>query len=77
MSITIILEGGIVQCVVSKNKKLIGQGYDVVDYDTEGCETITKIKQGYKEDPELSEDAYVYGGNVTKSRITIGRSYNG
>ena len=73
MSLIIVLNGGIVSCVVTHDADLIGQGYDVVDYDVEGIDDadITMIKQGYSHAPQETEDAYVYGGNVTKARITV------
>lgn len=65
---TIVLEGGIVQAVVTDDLEMIGVGFDVVDYDTDGREEneVHKIQDG----PYINT-AIVYGGYVEKSEIKI------
>ena len=38
MTINVILEGGLVQHVVSTDKEEIGQAINIIDYDTDGAE---------------------------------------
>jgi hypothetical protein len=67
--IAVIVEGGIVQSVVTNDEALIGQKILIIDYDIDGCDLdkITAIDQG----DGTTVDAYVYGGVTSIERAAI------
>lgn len=67
--VSIILEGGIVQDVVTADERILGMPYRVIDYDTDGADEadLYGIPQ---EDGSLS-DAYVGGGSVSLATINL------
>lgn len=67
----IVLQGGVVQDVVTTDPEMIGVGYDVVDYDTDGA-TREDEGVGYVDQSDgTTSDALIYSGYVAKSDIKI------
>jgi len=68
-SLTIVLEGGMVQSVISDDPARIGHGYDVIDYDTDGSDAadLGRVRQ---DDGSLSE-AIICGGYIEKADVEI------
>jgi len=66
----VILEGGLVQCVVSNDPALIGVQFAVIDYDTEGADDdeISRIPQGGAHTGELADACYRVD-EITKADI--------
>ena len=66
---TIIVDGGVLQAVVSHDPALIGVEFDLIDYDTEGAEDdrLGQIKQASGE----LETAFIGGGIVEKQAVEI------
>ena len=65
--ITVVLDGGLVQDVVSLDDRLVGLIYDVIDYDTDGAEDITEIRQS---DGSIT-DAFVNSGFIDPQTVEI------
>lgn len=68
LHVAVVLEGGLVQSVITDNPHLVGMGFDVIDYDTDGADQddIAKIRQG---DGSESE-AVIGGGYIVRSEIS-------
>ena len=69
---TVIVDGGIVQAVISDDTRLIGAEYDVIDYDCDECDPhdangVSQIKQS---DGSIAT-AYTGGGYVEKQEVQI------
>lgn len=66
---TIVLNGGLVQAVIADDPEMIGVGFDIIDYDTEGAseENLRDVSQN----DGLVAKAYISGGYVEKAEIKI------
>jgi len=65
----VVLEGELIQCVVSHDPNFVGKEFLVVDYDTDGADEseLRPICQG---DGTIS-DAIVWGDNVNQAEIRV------
>jgi hypothetical protein len=68
-SIAVVLEGGMVQSVVTSSQNLVGLGYDVIDYDTDGGDEADFY--GVPQEDGTLSSAYVTSGNVSKATIGL------
>lgn len=68
--IVVIIEGGIVQSVISTSKSLIGKEFMVIDYDTQDDDTID-IDQG----DGSTSPAYVYRRTIETPGIDLKKAY--
>lgn len=68
-SLAVILDGGLVQGIVTTGRTMVGADVAVIDYDTEGGDSdgVTEIDQG---DGTVA-DAYVSGWSVSESAIVV------
>lgn len=66
--IAIILEGGLVQCVVTDGD-IVGLSYEVIDYDTDGGDEADFY--GVPQEDGSISDAYVSGGSVSLATINL------
>lgn len=70
----IIVEGGLIQDVVSSDPRLVGIKYVTIDYDTEGlsgADLITDVPQGGKDE---TAEAYVCHHEITESAIDLSKT---
>lgn len=65
--VTVVLDGGLVQDVTSNDPRMVGLGYDVIDYDTDGADDCGVVKQA---DGSFS-DAFLGGGYISQQTVEI------
>jgi len=71
----VALEGGLVSCVASADKRLIGRSVVVIDYDTDGLDPQDLIHVRWHKTAYASAGqakAYAHGDEVAKTCLTPG-----
>jgi len=71
----VALEGGLVSCVASADRRLIGQPVVVIDYDAEGLDPEDLVSVRWHKTKYAAAgkaDAYVHGDEVGRTCLTPG-----
>ena len=71
----VALEGGLVSCIASADKRLIGSPVVVIDYDTDGLDPQDLVNIRWsktKYAPAGKAEAYVHGDEVVRTCLTPG-----
>ena len=68
-SLVVVIQGGMVGAVCSNDGSRIGQGYDVIDYDTDGADPadLGRVRQS---DGRIAR-GYISGGYIEELQVEI------
>lgn len=71
MTIAVILDGGLVQCVVSDDPAEVGKEVQVIDYDTEGADFADDKLVVVPQNDGSKEIAFLHTAEILKAGIDL------